>query len=111
VDSQAGGGGGARNEAQGAPVSPTARALLEELLGDSAALSALRAALAVDVPQTAEEDGYLAPAAAARYLGITRKRVYDLTSARALVPDGRDGRTPLYTRSTLDAYARSSARR
>jgi len=25
---------------------------------------------------------------------------------RVLVPDGRDGRTPLFTRATLDAYAR-----
>lgn len=51
-------------------------------------------------------DGYLAPAAAAGYLGVTRKRIYDLTSSRQLVPDGRDGRTPLYRRETLDAYAR-----
>jgi hypothetical protein len=88
-------------------VTPLARALLAELLGDPAALAELRAALAVDAPPAAEEDGWLAPAAAARYLGINRKRIYDLTSCRALVPDGRDGRTPLFTRSTLDAYARS----
>lgn len=36
---------------------------------------------------------------------MTRKRIYDLTSMRAIEPDGRDGRTPLYTRATLDAYA------
>ncbi len=51
-------------------------------------------------------EGYLAPEAAARYLGVSRKRIYDLTSMRVLVPDGRDGRTPLFTRATLDAYAR-----
>ena len=52
---------------------------------------------------------WLAPAAAAEHLGLTRKRIYDLTSARLLVPDGRDGRTPLYRRETLDRYARGSA--
>jgi hypothetical protein len=51
-------------------------------------------------------EGYLAPDAAARYLGVARKRIYDLTSMRVLVPDGRDGRTPLFTRATLDAYVR-----
>jgi excisionase family DNA binding protein len=51
-------------------------------------------------------EGYLAPDAAARYLGVSRKRIYDLTSMRVLVPDGRDGRTPLFTRATLDAYVR-----
>jgi hypothetical protein len=49
---------------------------------------------------------WLAPAAAAEYLGLSRKRIYDLKSANLLVPDGRDGRTPLYRRSTLDSYAR-----
>lgn len=54
-------------------------------------------------------DGYLTPADAARYLGVTRKRIYDLTSMRALEPDGRDGRTPLYRRQTLDAYVRGGS--
>ena len=54
-----------------------------------------------------EHDGYLTPQGAAEYLGVKRKRIYDLTSARQLVPDGRDGRTPLYRRSTLDRYARA----
>jgi len=49
---------------------------------------------------------WMAPADAADYLGVKPKRIYDLTSMRALVPDGRDGRTPLYTRATLNAYAR-----
>jgi hypothetical protein len=51
--------------------------------------------------------GYMTPEAAARYLGLTRKRVYDLKSAGALIPDGYDGRTPLWLRSTLDEYVRS----
>lgn len=55
-------------------------------------------------------DGYLTPGAAARYLGVSRKRIYDLTSMCALVPDGRDGRTPLFTRETLDAYVRGGGR-
>lgn len=52
-------------------------------------------------------EGYLRPQAAAEYLGLSRKRVHDLTSSRALLPDGHDGRTPLYTRETLDSYVRS----
>jgi hypothetical protein len=54
-------------------------------------------------------EGYLAPDAAARYLGVSRKRIYDLTSMRVLVPDGRDGRTPLFMCATLDAYVRRTA--
>jgi hypothetical protein len=57
----------------------------------------------------AAPEGYLAPDAAARYLGVSRKRIYDLTSMRVLVPDGRDGRTPLFLRETLDGYARAKA--
>ena len=56
------------------------------------------------------EDGYLNAAAAGAYLGLGRKRIHDLTSMGAIVPDGRDGRTPLYTRATLDAYARAEPR-
>lgn len=48
----------------------------------------------------------MAPGDAARYLGVSRKRIYDLTGSRALEPDGRDGRTPLFRRGTLDAYVR-----
>lgn len=57
----------------------------------------------------APEPGYLAPAEAARYLGVTRKRVYDLRSTGALVPDGFDGRTPWFTCATLDAYVRGTS--
>jgi hypothetical protein len=97
-------------------VTPLARALLAELRSDPEALAELRAALDALTPASrptgddGRDDGYLAPAAAARYLGISRKRVYDLTSCRAIVPDGRDGRTPLFLRATLDSYARSSRR-
>jgi hypothetical protein len=37
--------------------------------------------------------------------------VHDLTSARLLVPDGHDGRRPLYLRRSLDAYVRGRGRR
>jgi excisionase family DNA binding protein len=55
---------------------------------------------------SAAVEGYLTPEAAARYLGVSRKRIYDLTSMRVLAPDGRDGRTPLFKRETLDAHVR-----
>jgi hypothetical protein len=86
-------------------MSPLARALLDELGEDDLRELAARLAPLMPAPHAADE-GYLAPAAAAAYLGVTRKRIYDLRSSRALVADGYDGRTPLFTRSTLDAYAR-----
>lgn len=61
--------------------------------------------------QRGPADGYLTPEAAAAYLGVSRKRIYDLTSMRVLVPDGRDGRTPLFMRETLDAYVRDGCGR
>lgn len=48
--------------------------------------------------------GLLDTDAAARYLGTTRRRIHELTSARLLRPDGRDGRRPLYRRESLDYY-------
>ena len=57
-------------------------------------------------PEHAPE-GWLAPQAAADYLGVSRRRIYDLTSLGEIEPDGRDGRTPLFRRETLDRYARS----
>ncbi len=57
--------------------------------------------------QTAGDEGYLNPEAAGRYVGVQRRRIHELTSAGLLVPDGRDGRTPLYRRQTLDDYVRS----
>jgi hypothetical protein len=92
---------------------PLAAALLDALDGD--ALDALAKRLAPRLAEhlagheEGERHGYLAPQAAADYLGVSRKRIYDLTSGRALTPDGRDGRTPLYRRETLDRYARGSA--
>lgn len=82
---------------------------------DDEALDALAAQLLPRLaarlnPPTRRPEGWLAPVAAAEYLGVSRKRIYDLTSQRALEPDGRDGRTPLYSRETLDAYARSGRR-
>ena len=56
-------------------------------------------------PQTAPEHEWLAPQGAADYLGLTRRRIHDLTSLGAIKPDGRDGRTPLFRRRTLDRYA------
>ena len=50
--------------------------------------------------------GYLNPEAAGRYICDSRRRIHELTSAGLLVPDGRDGRTPLYRRRTLDEYVR-----
>ncbi len=58
-------------------------------------------------PAVDAAEGYLAPEAAAAYLGVSRKRIYDLKSTGAIEPDGYDGRTPLFTRQTLDAYVRS----
>jgi hypothetical protein len=88
-----------------------ARALLAEL--DDQALDELARLLAPRIAVVAGEApaGWLAPAAAAEYLGVGRKRVYDLKSCGALEPDGYDGRTPLWRRDTLDAYARSGGRR
>jgi len=65
---------------------------------------------AMSYDTSAIDNGFLAPQAAADHLGVTRKRLYDLKSMRAIEPDGFDGRTPLFTRDTLDNYARSSAR-
>lgn len=58
-----------------------------------------------------ERDGFLTAQGAADYLGVSRKRVHDLTSMRAIVPDGYDGRTPLYTRMSLDNYVSGSLTR
>lgn len=78
-------------------------AIVAEL--DDQALDELAARLAPRLARADEpRDGYLAPEAAAAYLGLSRKRVYDLKSSGALEPDGYDGRTPLWSRATLDAY-------
>lgn len=56
------------------------------------------------VPLRREGEGFLDAEGAARYLCTSRKRVHELTSARLLWPDGRDGRRPLYRRSSLERY-------
>ena len=55
-------------------------------------------------------NGYLKASAAAEYLGVPKKRIHDLKSMGAIEPDGCDGRTPLYKRETLDAYAKRGLR-
>lgn len=57
--------------------------------------------------QGGEEGGYLTAEAAGRYIGVSRRRIHNLTSAGRLTPDGHDGRTPLYSRRTLDDYVRN----
>ena len=52
-------------------------------------------------------EGWLDSEAAADYLGVKRRRIYDLTSEGRITPDGRDGSKPLFRRETLDRYARS----
>jgi hypothetical protein len=87
---------------------PTGPALLraeERFVEELAGLVAERVAEWLGHEKRGEE-GYLDAAAAARYLGTSRKRVHDLTSSRLLVPDGHDGRRPLYLRRSLDAYVR-----
>ena len=49
--------------------------------------------------------GWLAPQAAADYLGVSRQRLADLKYQGKITPDGFDGRTPLYRPETLDRYA------
>ncbi len=56
--------------------------------------------------QGGEDGGYLTAEAAGRYVGVSRRRIHNLTSAGLLIPDGHDGRTPLYSRRTLDDYVR-----
>jgi excisionase family DNA binding protein len=51
-----------------------------------------------------ESDRWLTSEEAGAYIGATRQRVSDLVYARKLIPDGRDGRSPRFKRSTLDAY-------
>jgi hypothetical protein len=57
---------------------------------------------------TVGSDGFLSSEGAADYLGVKRKRIYDLKSMGALEPDGFDGRTPLYRKVSLDHYASDS---
>jgi hypothetical protein len=81
----------------------------DELLDEIALRAARKVAAEIAEAQHNAYNGYLPPAAAAHYLGVSRQRIYQLTSARILCPDGRDGRTPLFTRQTLDTYVRDCA--
>jgi len=79
------------------------------LRADERFVNALAEVIADQVAQRleakfSEEAGFMDVAAAARYLGTTRKRIHELTSAWVLSPDGRDGRRPLYRRASLDRY-------
>jgi hypothetical protein len=82
------------------------RAQLED--DDVQRIAAAVADLLREQRQGVEHDGWLAPEAAARHLGVSKKRIYDLKSMGAITPDGWDGRTPLFKRQTLDAYAISN---
>jgi len=79
------------------------------LRADDRFVEALAATVAEQVvdrlhEEVAEEEGYLNPEAAGRYICVSRRRIHELTSADLLTPDGYDGRTPLYRRRTLDEY-------
>lgn len=85
--------------------------LLDEIARRAASIVTEQRAQADPEADTGPVDGYLPPVRAAAYLGVSRQRIYQLTSGRALCPDGRDGRTPLYTRRSLDRYVRQCAGR
>ncbi|MBA3865965.1 MAG: hypothetical protein H0X42_06415 [Solirubrobacterales bacterium] len=73
---------------------------------------AARVAGRLQAPAEGEDEAaYLNPEAAGRYICASRRRINDLASAGLLVPDGRDGRTPLYRRRTLDDYVRRAEER
>jgi hypothetical protein len=81
---------------------------LPALRADERFVDALAATVAEQVVdrlrEAGEGDGFLNPESAGRYICVSRRRIHDLTSAGQLVPDGYDGRTPLYRRRTLDEY-------
>jgi hypothetical protein len=85
---------------------PLAAALVQAL--DDDALADLAVRLAPHLPR--DTDPWLAPREAAAHLGCSVRRVHDLTSSGRLVPDGRDGRRPLWRRSTLDRFAAGDSR-
>lgn len=89
---------------------------LPALRADERFVEALAGALAERVAELLggerrEPEGYLDAEAAARHICAPRKRIHDLTSSGVLRPDGRDGRRPLYLRSTLDEYVRRAGGR
>lgn len=79
------------------------------LRADERFVEALAATVAEQVvdrlhEEIGEDEGYLNPEAAGRYICVSRRRIHELTSAGLLAPDGYDGRTPLYRRRSLDEY-------
>jgi hypothetical protein len=68
-----------------------------------------RVAELLDRDRRDDEEGFLDADGAARRLSTTRQRIHELTSAGVLRPDGRDGRRPLFKRSSLDLYVESGA--
>lgn len=79
------------------------------LRADERFVEALAATVAEQVvdrlhEEAGEDEGYLNPEAAGRYICVSRRRIHELTSAGLLAPDGYDGRTPLYRRRTLEEY-------
>jgi len=97
----------AGTRAQGERAMPSGLPLLR---ADDRFVETLAAAVAEQVvdrlhgEEAEDEEGYLNAEAAGRYICVPRRRIHELTSAGLLVPDGRDGRTPLYRRRTLDEY-------
>ena len=86
------------------------------LRADERFVEALAATVAEQVvdrlhEEAGEDEGYLNPEAAGRYICVSRRRVHELTSAGLLAPDGYDGRTPLYRRRTLDDYVTRAGER
>lgn len=68
-----------------------------------------RVAELLDRDRREVEEGFLDADGAARRLSTTRQRIHELTSAGVLRPDGRDGRRPLFRRSSLDLYVEGGA--
>jgi hypothetical protein len=89
----------------GTPVLRIEERSIEALAGIVAARVAARLG-----PLRREGEGFLDAEGAARHLCTSRKRIHELTSARLLRPDGRDGRRPLYRCSSLERYVERKGR-
>jgi hypothetical protein len=93
--------------------SPFARAILDALHADPAAITELRALLHIDAPQpTPVDDGWLDTNHAAAYLGITANGLHKLTAGR-LIPFEQDGPgcRCWFKRSELDAWRENGGAR
>ncbi|MBS1886110.1 MAG: hypothetical protein JSU06_02890 [Actinobacteria bacterium] len=91
------------------PVGMPALRADERFVEALAELVAARVAERLDTGRR-DEVGFLDTDGAARHLATTRKRIHELTSTGAIRPDGRDGRRPLFLRSSLDLYVESGGR-